>query len=74
MKFFRDLFTEDDGKTFCAGRVCAVACVLTFITVTLIHVVNKNPVDFQQLGLGFTGVLIGAGAFIGIKAATQKDN
>ena len=73
-KFIRDCLTEDDGKTFCAARFCAIACVLTFITTTIIHVVNKNPVDFSQLGVGFGAVLAGAGAFIGAKAITQKVN
>ena len=73
-KLFRDIFTEDDGSTYCAARFCAVACVFAFIATTLIHVFNRNPVDFSQLGVGFGAVLGGSGVFIGAKAATQKES
>ena len=68
-----DLLTDDDCNTFCAARFCEIACILNFITTTLINVLIKNPVDFSQLGVGFGAVLGGAGAFVGAKAITQKD-
>ena len=73
-KFWVDIFTEDDGKTYCAARLCAISCVVAFIVTTIIHVVNKNPVAFLELGGGFGALLGGAGAFVGAKAATQKDS
>lgn len=73
MKFIRDIFTEDDGQTYCAARVCGVASVFGYIAVSIIHVVHGNPMDFNQLGVGCGAVLVGAGTFVGIKAKTQKD-
>ena len=72
-KFFKDLFTEDDNETFCAARVCGVASVFGYIGVSFIHVIHGMPVDFNQLGVGCGAVLVGAGAFVGIKSRTQKD-
>jgi len=70
-KFIRDLFTEDDGVSWC------IAKVLGFLTWLIVMIGAyhsfKNPnfmmVDFGQ-GIGYA--LAGIGAFIGLKQFTQK--
>ncbi len=73
-KFWRDVFTEDDNQTYCIGRVCGFSMVFGYLGATFFHIFHGSPIDFSQLGLGCAAVLGGAGAFIGIKAATQKDS
>ena len=72
-KFLTDILTEDDGKSYCAARVCALAAVFGFLVVAFAHVGHGHPVDFSQLGVGCGAVLTGSGAMIGLKAKTQKD-
>ncbi len=72
MKLFKDVLTEDDGQTYCAARLCAVAALFGFLAIAIIHVLHGKDIDFSQLGVGFGTVLGGSGVMIGAKAATQK--
>jgi hypothetical protein len=70
-KFLQDLFTEDDGATWCMARVCSFLGVLTFISAALIHVVHGFAINFNDFGIGFGALLAGCAAVIAGKAATQ---
>jgi len=74
MKLFKDILTEDDGETYCAARLCSIACIFGFLAIAIIHVLHGKDIDFSQLGIGFGTVLGGGGVMIGAKAATQKEN
>ena len=72
-KFFRDIFTEDDGTTYCAARFCVIAGVLAFIGAAFLHLQHGNPINLNEFGQGFGTLLGGGGILIGGKAYTQKD-
>ena len=73
-RFFIDLFTEDDNKTWCIARVSAFMALLLFVGLGIAHVVMNHAFQPSEYGVGIGSLLGGAGVFIGGKAATQKDN
>jgi hypothetical protein len=73
MKFITDILTEEDNQTFCAARVMGVLSVIVFCIVAITHEFTKGIEDFSTLGIGFGGVLGGAGAFLGAKSFTHRD-
>jgi len=73
-KAFRDILTEDDNQTYCAARVCGIAAVFGYLGAAFLHISHGSPIDFSQLGIGCAAVLGGAGAFVSLKAATQKES
>jgi len=74
LKLLKDIFTEDDNQTYCAARVCGVSAVFGYLGAAYFHIFHGQPMDFSQLGIGCAAVLGGAGAFVSLKAATQKDS
>lgn len=75
-KFMRDLFTEDDaGQIFSLVHVMAASGFLTFIGLAVYAVVKTHAFDPQAYGLGFTGVLGGAGGaiFANSKSGTKPN-
>jgi len=72
MKFFKDILTENDNSTYCAARVCALACVLGFLCIAFMHVWHGGTVDFNNLGIGLAATLGGSGVMIGAKQATSQ--
>lgn len=73
MKLLKDILTEDNNDTYCAARVCAVACVIGFLCIAIIHVWHGGTIDFDKLGIGLATTLGGSGVMIGAKQATSKD-
>jgi hypothetical protein len=74
MKFFRDILTEDDNKTFCAARTSVMLGVVAFIAIAFVQVIKNGSIDLSSLGIGFGSVLGGGGVLVGGKAATQHDS
>lgn len=73
-KALRDILTEDDNQTYCVARVCGISAVFGYLGAAYFHIFHGSPMDFSQLGIGCAAVLAGAGAFVGLKAATQKES
>ena len=57
-KFMRDLFTEDDGISWCIGRTIgfAAACVLIYKFIVAI------PVDHQGFAIGIAAIIASVAA------------
>jgi hypothetical protein len=73
MKFLNDIFTEDDNETFCAARVAGLWSIFIFSIIAIVHELNVGISDFSSLGMGFGGLLGGAGVFVGAKQFSTKD-
>jgi hypothetical protein len=73
-RFFLDLFTEDDNRTWCIARVSSFLAILSFIGLGIAHVITNHAFQPSEYGMGMGTLLGGAGVLIGGKAATQKDN
>jgi hypothetical protein len=52
-KFIKDLFTEDDGQSWCLVRVVMFigACVMIYKLIVL-----SSGVDFQNFGIGLASM------------------
>lgn len=74
IKFFKDLFTEDDGQTWCFARVSSGVGVITYTAMGITHVIQHDNISFNDFGIGFGALLAGCAAVIAGKAATQHDS
>lgn len=73
-KFFQDLFTEKDGKSWSLARVGWGATLFTCLFVVIWKgVVKDEALDLASVGILLTGVLAGGGAAIGFQAKTEGD-
>lgn len=72
MKFIRDLFTEDDGVSWCYARVSSFIALVSYLTNATYSVYLGHTLDLSAFGTGLAAVLTGGAAIIGLKAATQK--
>lgn len=74
-KFLVHILTGLDNNTFDVARVLWVVSCLVFLVLAIVHVVvNKQPFDAQNFGLGAGGVLLGGGAGVGLKGNTEPSN
>lgn len=73
MKFLKDIATEQDNETYCAARVAGLWSIFVFSIIAIIHEFNVGISDFAGLGMGFGGLLSGAGIFVGAKQFSTKD-
>lgn len=68
MKFFRDLFTEADGKTWDLGRVQGTIAFATFLGLSVYAYCWKGQTfDPSAWGIGFGAVAAAYGAMIWMK-------
>ena len=68
-----DIFTENDGDTFCPGRVALILGVLVFIGLSTYSVVYlAQKFDAMGYGTGFGGLTGGSLAGIWAKSKTDK--
>ena len=68
MKFFSDLFKGVSGQTWELARILSAWAVLSFSFAFLWALVwLRNVPDWASLGTGYGAVLLGAGAYIGLK-------
>ena len=72
LKFITDLFTEDDGKSWCLAKVTSFIAVVSFLGNTTYIIYSGHAPNLEQFGTGLMQVLIGCGALIAGKQATQK--
>lgn len=75
-KFVRDWFTEDDaGQIWSLMHALAASGVVTFMGLAIYHVAKTHVFDPQAYGMGFGGVMGGAGAaiFANSKSGTKPN-
>lgn len=73
MKFFRDLFTGRDNKTYDIGRVLWFQTVQAFIVMSIYALYKGSAFDPIAWGAGLAGLLAAGGASLGLKAGVEPD-
>lgn len=71
-KFLNDLFTEDDGTSWCFAKVTSFIAVVSFLGNTTYSIYSGHAPNLEQFGTGLMQVLIGCSAIIAGKQITQK--
>jgi len=73
VKFLTDIFTENNGTSFCMARFGFALGVLTYIGLSCWSVIGQGkPFDMQGFGIGL-GSTLGAGSLgIAIKAKSEN--
>lgn len=73
MKFLTDIFTENDGASFCMARLGFALGVLAYIGLSCWTVIYLGkPFDMQGFGIGLGATLGAGGAGIAMKAKTES--
>jgi hypothetical protein len=73
-KFFRDIFTGRDNRTYDMGRVLWFQSVQAFVLVTIYSLHKGGSFDPVTWGAGLAALIAGGGAAIGIKASTEPND
>lgn len=71
-KYFLDLITEPDNKTFCPVRALAILGSLQYLGLAIAHYVQHAVFDPQGYAVGFGALLGGVGVALGLKKDTPK--
>ena len=72
-KFFADILTQNDNRTWCIGRVSLFLGTVSFIAIGFIHAILNHTMDFSAFGMGLGALIGGGGVYVGAQAATEKD-
>lgn len=70
-KFFRDIFTGKDNRTYDMGRLLWFQSIQAFILVTLYSLHKGGTFDPVTWGAGLAALITGGGAAIGLKSNTE---
>lgn len=70
-KFFRDIFTGVDGKTYDMGRVLWAESVIAYTLMTAYAVWKGQVIDPLAWGGGLAAIMGAGGAALGLKASTE---
>jgi hypothetical protein len=71
-KFITDLFTEDDGTSWCLAKVTSFIAVMSFLGNASYSIYAGYPPNLHDFGMGLMEVLTGCGVLIFGKQATQQ--
>ena len=66
-KFFLNLVTEPNNKTFCPVRLIAIAGAVQYLAMGFLHLFRNAAFDPQSYGVGFAALLSGIGVALGLK-------
>ncbi|RYD47941.1 MAG: hypothetical protein EOP83_27260 [Verrucomicrobiaceae bacterium] len=72
-KFFRDIFTGRDNKTYEMGRVLWFQSVQAFILITMYSLYKGNDFDPITWGAGVAALIAGGGAAIKLKQESEPN-
>lgn len=72
-KFFKDIFTGRDNRTYDMGRVLWFQSVQAFVLVTIYSLHKGGSFDPVTWGAGLAALIAGGGAALGIKAGTEPN-
>lgn len=67
------VITEPDNKTVCPARLMSIAAFIQLSVMSAVHFVKTGVFDMQNEALGFTALLGGIGAALGLKKDTHAD-
>lgn len=70
-KFFRDMFTGKDNKTYDIGRVLWFQSVQAFVLLSVYAIYKGGEFDPITWGAGIAALIAGGGAGIKLKADTE---
>jgi hypothetical protein len=70
-KFFTEIFTEPDNKTFCPVRLIAIGGALQYLGLAVANYVQHHVFDPQGYAIGFGALLGGVGVALGLKKDTK---
>lgn len=71
-KFLTDLFTENDGNSFCLARVSAFLALIVYLIVAGGLFIMNRPLDMGTFGSGLALVLGAGGGMLGLKQFTAR--
>jgi uncharacterized LabA/DUF88 family protein len=71
-KFFHDILTDVDDQSYEVLSIVSVLGVLTFLGLSIYHVLLTHEFDYLAFGGGLGASITGAGAGIAIKENTSK--
>jgi hypothetical protein len=71
-KFFLQIFTEPNNKTFCPVRVLALAGGIQYLALSAHHFLRNSVFDPQAFAIGFAALLAGIGVALGTKKDTPE--
>lgn len=70
-KFFKDLFTGKDNRTYDMGRVLWFQSIQAFMGISIYAIYKGGTFDPVLWGAGLAALLGGGGAAIGLKSMTE---
>lgn len=70
-KFFKDLFTGKDNRTYDIGRVLWFQSIQAFMGISIYAIYKGGTFDPVLWGAGLAALLGGGGAAIGLKSTTE---
>ena len=70
-QFFTNLFTEPDNQTWCIVKVLVGCGAMTFMGLSVVHVLHNHAFDPQAFGVGFGALLAGGGGSLYLKKDTK---
>jgi hypothetical protein len=73
-KFFRDIFTGRDNRTYDIGRVLWFQAIQAFIAISIYALYKGGVFDPVTWGAGLAALLGGGGAAIGLKSTTEPED
>lgn len=73
-KFFRDIFTGKDNRTYEMGRVLWFQSVQAFVLISVYSIYKGNEFDPITWGAGIAALIAGGGAAIKLKADTEPSH
>jgi hypothetical protein len=72
-KFIMDIVTEPNNHTICPVRIAAIAGILQYQGMALLHYFQHHIFDAQPYALGSAAILGSAGLALGLKHDSPKE-
>jgi hypothetical protein len=72
-KFFKDMLSEKDGKSYCVIRVSFLFALVSFVFYAFYSVFTSRSFDLIGFGTGASALLGSGGAGVGLKSKLGGD-
>lgn len=70
-KVFKDIFTEDDGVSYCWAKVMGAGVIVAYMANETYAIHLSGKLDIKDFGIGLAAVVSSVAAMIAAKQATQ---
>ena len=70
-KFFVNLLTESDGRTWDVFRIAFFVGILAFLAFAAWSVFKTGTFDMTSFGMGFSSMFAAGGAGVGVKSKLE---